>query len=227
MVWAGQNGGDEAVVSATMNADGSWTFPAQIATDTYFYTVQVGLDSQGDATAAWTGYDGTNYLLGAAERPAAGAWHADGNLATGGQSDGPSPSSGFGFAVNAAGKAALVWAFGVNHPEAIAAAVRPAGGVWSAPTTLATTTLPGNMLHPQVAVAANGTVTADWGLNEGARRRARCRRSRSRRAGRGARPPRSHRRSLTIMAASPSWILPATSMSSPRCSAAPLSRCGR
>ena len=166
IVWASDNGSDEAVVSAMMNADGSWTSPVQIATDKYFYTVQVALDSHADATAAWTGYDGTNYLLGTADRPAGGAWHADGNLATGGQSNGPSPNSGFGLAVNAAGKAALVWAFGVNDPVSIAAAVRPAGGVWGSSTVLATVPSPDFMQDLQAVVATDGTVTADWSFND-------------------------------------------------------------
>jgi hypothetical protein len=162
IAWATENGSDEAVVSATMTAGGSWTSPVQIATDTYFYAVQVALDASGEATAAWTGYDGTDSVLGAAERPAGGAWHADGNLAAG-QLDGP--SVGFGLAVNAAGTAALVWGVGISEPDAIAAAVRPAGGAWGSAGTLATATSPDFMEHPQIAVAADGTVTADWGLD--------------------------------------------------------------
>ncbi len=163
MVWASQNGGDEAVVSSTMNPDGSWTFPTQIATETLFYAVQVVMDSHGDATAAWTAYDGTNDVLGVAERPAGGPWHADGNLAAGVSSDGPNPES-FGLAINAAGEAALVWNVGLSNPQSIAAAVRPAGGAWSTPTTLATVTS-GFMADPQVVVDVGGTVTADWSVD--------------------------------------------------------------
>jgi PKD domain-containing protein len=163
IVWATENGSDEAVASATTTIGTSWTSPIQVATDTTFLVVQVALDSSGEATAAWSGYDGTDYQLGAAERPSGGSWHSDGNLAPG--ADEPDPLA-FDLAVNAAGKAALVWGVGVNEPGAIAAAVRPAGGAWSAPDPLATTTSPDFVVSPQVVVGTDGTVTADWGVND-------------------------------------------------------------
>lgn len=166
IVWATTNGSDEAVVSATMADPGSWTSPIQISTDTFFYTVQVVLDGSGAATAAWTGYDGTNYVLGAAERPFGGAWHSDGNLAAGGQSDGPTPIAGFDLAVNAAGRAALVWGVGVDGPTGVAVAVRPAGGGWGATHSLVTTTSPSFIEYPQVVVAPDGTITADWAVDD-------------------------------------------------------------
>jgi PKD domain len=150
-------------VSATTTTGTSWTSPIQVATDTTFLAVQVALDSSGEATAAYSGFDGTDYQLDAAERPPGGSWHSDGNLAPG--ADEPDPLA-FDLAVNAAAKAALIWGVGLSEPSAIAAVVRPAGGAWSAPDPLATTTSPNFMESPQVVVGTDGTVTADWGVND-------------------------------------------------------------
>jgi PKD domain len=164
IVWATENGSDEAVVSASTTTGTSWTSPLQVTTDTTFFAVQVALDSSGEATMAWGGYDGTDNQLGAAELLPGGSWHSDGNLAPG--ADVPDPLA-FELAVNPAGKAALIWGVGVSEPGAIAAVVRPAGGAWGAPIPLATTTSPDFMSSPQVVVGDDGTVTADWGVNDG------------------------------------------------------------
>jgi hypothetical protein len=163
IIWATENGSDEAVVSATMTASGSWTAPVQIATDQYIYTVQVALDANGEATAAWNGYENSDYVLGAAERPAGGGWHPDGNLLS---ESGPISTLDFDLAVNPSGTAAIVWA-DADQSDAITAVVRRAGGAWSVATPLTTVASSDAVEQPQVVVAADGTVTADWGLNTG------------------------------------------------------------
>jgi hypothetical protein len=168
IVWDTENGGDQAVASATTTTGTSWTSPIQVATDTTFLAVQVAFDSSGEATAAYSGFDGTDDELGASELPPGGtSWHADGGiLPKGGLSAGPDPTA-FDLAVNAAGKAALIWGVGVNQPGGVAAAVRPAGGAWSATHPLATATSPDFMESPQVVVGTDGAVTADWAVDDG------------------------------------------------------------
>ena len=163
-------GSDQAVVSETTTTGTSWTSPLQVATDTTFLAVQVAFDSSGDATAAYSGFDGTDsdYDLRASELPPGGtSWHLDGgNLPEGGTSDGPDPVA-FDLAVDAAGKAALIWGVGVNEPGAVAAAVRPAGGAWSVTNPLATAPSGDFMGSPQVVIGTDNTVTADWAVNDG------------------------------------------------------------
>ena len=84
IVWDTENGGDQAVASATTTTGTSWTSPIQVATGTTFLAVQVALDSGGEATAAYSGFDSTDseYDLGASELPpGVTSWHSDGNLA--------------------------------------------------------------------------------------------------------------------------------------------------
>ena len=170
IVWDTENGSDQAVASATTTTGTSWTSPIQVATDTTFLAVQVAFDSSGEATAAYSGFDGTDsdYDLRASELPPGGtSWHLDGgNLPKGGTSDGPDPVA-FDLAVDAAGKAALVWGVGVNEPGAVAAAVRPAGGAWSVANPLATAPSGDFMGSPQVVIGTDNTVTADWAVNDG------------------------------------------------------------
>jgi hypothetical protein len=169
IVWATEAGAAEAVASATMTSPGEWSAATQTTAETYTYVyeVQVALDAHGDATAAWTSYQAGVYALGVAQQPVGRDWTDEKDLVTGGLSDGPDPQA-LDLAVNATGSAAVSWAYGVNQPGAVAMAVKPAGGAWTTTSPLATVTGSEFMEYPQVAVSPDGTVTADWAVdNEG------------------------------------------------------------
>ncbi len=167
IVWATENGSDEAVASATTTTGTSWSSPIQVATDTTFLAVQVALDSSGEATAAYSGFDGTDYQLGAAEHPPGGDWHSDGNLPPGADEADP---LAFDLAVNAA-----------TTPRSFkvlaSTTQRRYAGRWSAPpaehgallTRSRRLPSPTFMEEPAIVVGVDGTVTADWAIHDDSR----------------------------------------------------------
>ena len=95
IVWETENGSDEAVASATTTTGTSWTSPIQVATDTTFLAVQVALDSSGEATAAYSGFDGTGLRArrrGASARRHTGTWTGTSHPARTGRIRSPSTS---------------------------------------------------------------------------------------------------------------------------------------
>jgi hypothetical protein len=85
-VWKGYNGTDEILEAASRPAGGSWEAPVDLsATGEDASEPQVTVDSGGDAVAVWKRYNGANYIIEAASRPAGGSWEAPVNLSATGQ----------------------------------------------------------------------------------------------------------------------------------------------
>jgi hypothetical protein len=149
---------DEAIESAVRPAGGSWSAPSELtAAGGSENNPQVGIDSTGDAVAVWEGFDGTNFFVEGAERPAGGAWSAAGPLSAPGES-----AFAPQLAVDPKGDAVAAWS---HSNEVIRTAERPAGGTWSAPVDLSPTG--GEVFTPQVAVDPQGDAVAAWEGVEG------------------------------------------------------------
>lgn len=112
--------------------------------------LQVGTDASGNAVAAWLERVGTVCQAKWAGRPFAGIWGPPQPLAP------PEICSGTGLslAVNASGAAVVAWVQG----STVVAAVRPAGGSFSAPMTMGS----GLSDTPAVAINSAGTVAVAW-----------------------------------------------------------------
>lgn len=144
------------------NAASGWLSPVNLAEETQEvqFGPYVAMDAQGDALAAWSGYDGRNEAL----EQAGGSWEPPGSLAGEGQEvEHPCvamSSGGEGLALWAAAKAT-----GNGKGElVIEAASKPAGGDWQAPVTVAEKLSPRALVMRDcdVAIDPAGDAVAVW-----------------------------------------------------------------
>jgi hypothetical protein len=125
------------------------------------FFVPVGVDANGNVTAAWTLWDGTRHVVQAATLPKGGVWSTPVSL-SGPTTDGLYLS----LAVNASGDAAVAY---TTSPYASYLAGTFAeyvfrdgsGGTWTTPVAVSETipSTVGYVTNPQVALDANGLAT--------------------------------------------------------------------
>ncbi len=114
-----------------------------------------GIDAAGDVLAAFLEKPAAHTRVAIADRPAGGSFSAPLDLSPGGfDADVPH------LAMNPAGDAVVAWSRGDGAGNrVIQAAVRPAGGAFSAPKTLATDpVISGTNPQPSVAIDAGGRI---------------------------------------------------------------------
>ena len=130
---------------------------------------QVALDRAGDAFAVWEHFDGTNFVVQSAVRPAGAAKFGAPVDVSLPQSTAHENAVGPQIAVDPAGDEIVVWALGGGsdgHHWAVQAAVRPAGATrFDAPQELS---VAGQNQDPQVAVDQAGDAIAVWQRFDGA-----------------------------------------------------------
>jgi hypothetical protein len=119
------------------------------------YSAQLGIDGEGDATAAWTEAIGGHSVLRSAERPVGGTWSAPFSV-SGSTAEAEEPT----LVENEAGDAVLAWRERSETTEAIQASVRMAGGGWGAVETF--DPLGTNAREPAVAIDPDGNVAVAW-----------------------------------------------------------------
>jgi hypothetical protein len=163
-VWNRSNGTNDIVQAAARPAAGAWQAPINLsATGQNASDPQVTVDSQGNAVAVWNRSNGTNDIVQAAARPAAGAWQAPINLSATGQN-----ASDPQVAINAQGNAVAVWTRFNGTNDVVQAAARSAAGAWQAPINLSAAGQ--NALAPQVGIDGQGDAVAVWirsnGIND-------------------------------------------------------------
>jgi hypothetical protein len=173
--------GHGGLVQASYRPAGAttWQLPVPVSAKSAS-DLQVALDSQGNAVAAWL-LGGADKVVQAATRPAvSGVWQSPVTV-----SDSDIDAGNPALAVDPAGTATAMW----SDPDGIHSADRPPGGAWSGPVML-----PGSAggTQPDLAVDPAGDVTAVWNEGDGAkgpsRRRSHARRRQSlRRSGPGSR----------------------------------------
>lgn len=134
----------------------TWLAPKNLSAAGNGGDLSVALDAAGDAFAVWT-RSGTAQV---AERPAGGSWSAARNL-----SGGCVNATAVQLAVNAPGRAVVVWECPKGGNTVVQAATRPPRGAWSAPRDLSA---PGHDAHaPQVALDRAGNALVVWARSNG------------------------------------------------------------
>ena len=131
---------------------------------------EVALDRAGDAFAVWEHFDGTNFVVQSAVRPAGAAKFSAPVDASLPQPTGHEDAVGPGIAVDPAGDEIVVWALGGGSDGrhwAVQAAVRPVGATrFDAPQQLSAA---GQNQDPQTAVDQAGDAIAVWQRFDGTR----------------------------------------------------------
>jgi hypothetical protein len=161
---------DNSVVkTATRPAGGTWGASVILSAASFSLEPEVPVpwvaaNAADQAAAIWDSYDHNNdtdnTTVEAAVRSADGSWGTPIDLGSVGSGVAPR------VVIDGQGNATAVWNVNSGTQASVLAATRPAGGTWSTPVQLSAT---GEFaVQPQVAVDAQGGVTAVWVHDDGA-----------------------------------------------------------
>jgi hypothetical protein len=153
-------------VAVAPAAEAGWLPPVDLSEPAGHTGVpQVVLDSEGNATAVWDRWNGTETVVESAYRPAGEGWEAPVDISAeelegetvvpGGSAQSPR------LGVDGSGDVTVVFERWSEDGIQIQAADRPAGGSWSVPVALDEPTF-GSNPEPWVAVDAAGDAIAVW-----------------------------------------------------------------
>jgi hypothetical protein len=155
-VWSRTDGAHTIVQAAWRPAGGGWGEATDLSAEGQNAKApQVAIDPAGNATAVWSRYNSTKYIIQSSRSPVGGPWEMPDDVSAEGQSA-ENPQ----VAVDRAGDAVAVWErFDGNH-LIVQSASRPAGGPWAAAEDLSAEGE--NAEAPQVAIGPAGDAIAVW-----------------------------------------------------------------
>ena len=160
-VWLRDDGMSNRVQSSTSLSGGAWTTPVNLsAAGANAFNAQVTVDSTGLATAIWTRYDGSRYIIQSSTSQSGGTWSAPVNLSALGR-DASDPE----LTVSSTGLATAVWSRYDGSSFIIQSSTSQSGGAWSTPVDLSATGEAA--IDPQVTVSSTGLATAVWERYDG------------------------------------------------------------
>jgi hypothetical protein len=164
-IWRRFNGTNWIVQAAVRPAGGQWQAPIDLSADGQnSERPEIAVDSRDDAVAVWERYNGANWILQGAVRPARGQWQAPVDLA-----DERETAYEPQVAMDPRGDAVAVWRrsnganFGANR--IVQGVLRPADGEWQAPVNLSAEGE--NSYGPQVTMDPRGDAVAVWSSYNG------------------------------------------------------------
>ena len=159
-VWHRFNGANLIVQAAARPAGGVWSAPQDLSVPGQdAENAQVAFDPAGNAMAVWERFDGTNWMVQAAEHPAGGAWAAPQDLSAAGSTFGQDALEPE-VAMDAAGNTLAIWTRYDGTNGIIQAAERPVGGSWGPAQDLSASGR--TAVEPQLAIDPAGNALAIW-----------------------------------------------------------------
>jgi PKD domain-containing protein len=161
-VWRRHNGSKYIVQSATRPAGGAWQGPVDLsAAGETAKEPRVAVDAAGDAVAVWTRFDGLDFVVQAAARPAGGAWQGPLDLSAAGQ-NAEEPR----VAIASAANAVALWSR-YDGSRFVVQSARRLAGVWEKPLDVSVAGQ--NAEEPQLALDPAGDAVAVWSRFDGAK----------------------------------------------------------
>jgi len=159
-VWYRDDGSNYIIQSSTSQNGAAWSTPADVSvTGQNADQPQVTVSSTGLATAVWTRYDGSNWIIQSSTSQNGGAWSTPVDLsATGANALNPQVT------VSSTGLATAVWSRDGSN-DIIQSSTSQNGGAWSTPADVSVTGQ--NAYNPQVTVSSTGLATAVWRRDNG------------------------------------------------------------
>lgn len=129
----------------------SWTTPEMISNQTSDQVTLV-VDASGNATAAWQGFDGTDYNIQVASRPFNSSWSSPAMISDAQYDFAQSPILG----VDNNGNLVALWNIYTGQVAAIQFSKFPTGGSWSSAATISDTSFNSDL--PNMVVNRYGTL---------------------------------------------------------------------
>ena len=163
-VWQLYDGSHWIIQSAVKPYGGTWqTIPDNVSRLSQDATLaQIAVDKDGNATAVWLGYDGSNLVVLASTRPFGGAWQAAPTILSQPRQDASNPQ----IVIDSEGNATAVWSRSNGENWIVQASTKPFGGAWQ--TNPDDVSAPGSSAEsPQVGVDALDTVAVVWASSSG------------------------------------------------------------
>jgi len=156
-VWQRLVDGGPVVEAAAHPAGGAWTAPAMLgAPGERGRAPAVAVDGAGNALAVYERFDGANWRIAAAERPAAsGVWSAPVPISPAGQD-----ARDAHVAFDGSGGALVAWEQSSGLSWVVEAATRPVGADWTAPVQIADAGA--DVRNLQIAMAGDGRAVIVW-----------------------------------------------------------------
>jgi PKD domain len=167
-VWTAYYGTGRRTQAAVRPVGGSWSTPItfSVPDEKSGWNPRVAVGANGDAVAVWssTRLSAERQISMAATREAGGGWSEPVPLSLTGDDD-----IGISYqptvVVDAEGTATAIWVEDTEYASAIRTSTRPRGGDWSEPVELTAREERAGE-RPQLAVNAQGDVTAVWNWHE-------------------------------------------------------------
>jgi PKD repeat protein len=162
VVWSAFNGANFVIQTATRPAGGDFTPPVQVSeSGENAGGASIGVDSAGNAIAAWASSEGTDRRIQAALKPAGGSFGFLGDVSPAGAT---AVAPVIGVAPN--GMATIAWLLGGSTQTFLQAVTRPPGGVFSAPENL-NNGKDNPFFTYEIAVADGGDAIVTWSGDNG------------------------------------------------------------
>jgi hypothetical protein len=161
-VWRRHDGSKYIVQSATRPAGGAWQGPVDlsVAGETAKEPA-LAVDAAGDAVAIWARFDGLDFAVQAAAKPAGGAWQGALDLSVAGQ-DAKEPQ----VAIGPSADALAVWSR-YDGSRFVVQSARRLAGAWEKPLDVSVAGQ--NAEEPQLALDPAGNAVAVWSRFDGAK----------------------------------------------------------
>lgn len=162
-IWSRYDGNHYVIQSSKLKMGQNWSTPtvlSQVGQNAFFSNVSTNL--AGDTIAAWSRFDGTNYIIQVVQKNFGGQWTNPVNLSlsnTLSNEDSILPQIGY----DANGNATVIWQKNNNNHYTIQAATKKMCCPWSAPITLTTIEPSGiGCTNPQIAIDPFRASLAVW-----------------------------------------------------------------
>jgi plastocyanin len=154
-VWRRHDGSKYIVQSATRPAGGAWQAPVDLSTaGETAKEPELAVDTAGDAVAVWTRFDGLDFVVQAAARPAGGGWQGPLDLSAAGR-DAEEPQ----VAIDPSANALALWSRD-DGSRFVVQSSRRVAGAWEKPLDVSVAGQ--SAQEPQVALGPAGNAVAVW-----------------------------------------------------------------
>lgn len=155
--------GTYVVLATTRNAQGIWDSP-ELISDLSFnaYLVNVSLNENGTALAAWYNDDGVSNFIAASFLPFGGSWSPQNNFPS--FIIVPGLTKPYPF-INSSGNAVITWQGRTTPTNFAIQAVNYISGTWGSVVNLDASPIADISFDPRCALAPNGNAVAIWQKN--------------------------------------------------------------